>query len=176
MTNDDRTAEAGRVSKLDRRREKAQSAKARADAAQQRVSALDGRLAAHAAQTQEHEAALRRAGDEVSRRKKALKASAKQARQLGVARKKAEASAAKARRQTDVAEDRYDKAVLAEMVRRERIRDLAAHDESAAGPARGAELPVGPVPKRRAFAANTPARKTAATSADPTEQKSDGPA
>jgi chromosome segregation ATPase len=117
---------AGSETKLDRRRDKAQSAKAAADTARQRVSALDDRLAATGAQSKEHEAALRRARDEMSRRKKALKASAKKRDQLRTSRKKAGKAAAKARRRARGAEQRYDQVVLAEMVRREKERDRAA--------------------------------------------------
>ncbi|MDT4985935.1 MAG: hypothetical protein QOI74_29 [Micromonosporaceae bacterium] len=121
----DATRTEGGASKLDRRRGKAQAAKAAAEAAQARVTALDGRLGANAAEADEHKAAMRRTRDEVNRRKKALKASDKQREQLRAMRKKAEAAAAKAQRRSQAADDRYDQAVLAELVRREKDRDLA---------------------------------------------------
>lgn len=175
MTNADRSTDASQGSKLDRRREKARAAKAAADAAQQRLSGLDDGLAVNAAQTQEQETALRRAGDEVSRLKKALKASAKKNRQLTASRKKAAASVAKTQQKADAAEGKYDKALLADMVRKERNRDLAAHEGAAARTASSSAKPtVGSPPERpvAATAKNTAARKTAAAAANPANRAS----
>ncbi len=161
---------------LDRRRAKAQAAKEAADAAKQRVSALDDRLVANGTQAQEHETALRQARDEVARQKKAIRASAKLREQLQRARKNAEASAAKARRKAHAAEDKYDKAVLAEMVRREKDQDRAGHRQQPAGSGTGEPADATmPAPERPAggatSATQTAARKTAdraAVSADHT--------
>jgi chromosome segregation ATPase len=129
MSDASRT-EGGGESRLDRRRGKVQAAKAAADAAQVRVTALDGRLAANAAEAQEHKTALRRLRGEVNRLKEALKVSDKQREQLRAARKKAEAGAAKAQRRSQAADHKYDEVVLAELVRRERDRDLAAASQA----------------------------------------------
>jgi hypothetical protein len=182
MTNSDRTTDAGQGSKLDRRRDKSQSAKATAAAAQQRLDGVDSQLAANAAQTQDHEGALRRASDEVKKRKKALKTSAKQHQRLTASRKKAATSVAKAHQKTYAAENKYDKAVLADLVRKERDKDLAAHHGGAAQPASTGSEPsadakpsAGPSPERpvAATATNTAARKTAASAANPTNKGSD---
>jgi hypothetical protein len=130
-------------------------------------------LATNAVQNQEHETALRRASDEVRRLKKALKASTNKNQQLTASRKKVAASVAKARQKADAAEDKYDKAVLADMVRKERNRDLAAHDGSATRTASSsAEPAAGSAPERpdAATAKDTAARKTAAAAADPANQ------
>ena len=176
MTNSDRSTDASQGSTLDRRREKAKAAKATADAAQQRLSGLDDELAANAAQTQEHETALRRASDEVSRLKKALKASAKKNQQLTASRKKVAASVAKTQQKAYAAENEYDKALLADMVRKERNRDLAAHEGASARTASSSANPtVGSSPERpvAATAKDTAARKTAAAAADPANRGSD---
>ena len=176
MTNSDRSTDASQGSTLDRRREKAKAAKATADAAQQRLSGLDDELAANAAQTQEHETALRRASDEVSRLKKALKASAKKNQQLTASRKKVAASVAKTQQKASAAQGKYDKALLADMVRKERNRDLAAHEGASARTASGNANPtVGSSPERpvAATAKDTAARKTAAAAADPANRRSD---
>jgi hypothetical protein len=177
MTNSDRSTDASEGSTLDRRREKAKAAKATADAAQQRLSGLDDGLAANAAQTQEHETALRRASDEVSRLKKALKASAKKNQQLTASRKKVAASVAKTQQKAYAAEGKYNKALLADMVRKERNRDLAAHEGASARTASSssANPTLGSSPERpvAATAKDTAARKTAAAAADPANRGSD---
>ena len=176
MTNSDRSTDASQGSTLDRRREKAKAAKATADAAQQRLSGLDDGLAANAAQTQEHETALRRASDEVGQLKKALKASAKKNQQLTASRKKVAASVAKTQQKAYAAEGKYNKALLADMVRKERNRDLAAHDGASARTASSSANPtVGSSPERSvaATAKDTAARKTAAAAADPANRGSD---
>ena len=169
MTTSDRNTDASPGSTLDRRREKAKAAKATADAARQRLSEIDDGLAANTAQTQEQETALRRASDEVSRLKKALKASAKKNQQLTASRKKVAASVAKTQQKAYAAEAKYDKAVLADMVRKERNRDLAAHEGASARTASSSANPtVGSSPKRQvaAPAKDTAARKTTATAPD----------
>jgi chromosome segregation ATPase len=177
MTNSDRNTGGSQGSKLDRRREKAKAARATADAAQQRLSGLDDGLAANTAQTRELEIALRRASDEVSRLKKALKASAKKNQQLTASGKKAAASVAKAQQEAYAAESKYDKAVLADMVRRERNRDLAAHEGASTRTASSSAKPtVGSSPERPVAATtkNTAARKTAAAAADPANRDPTG--
>jgi chromosome segregation ATPase len=174
MPNDAHTAESGQASKLNRRRDKVQSAKTATEAAQRRLDGLDDQLAADAAQAQQHEAALRRASDEVARRKKALKASAKTHQRLAASRKKAAAALAKAQQKAQTAETKYDEAVLATMVRRERDRDLAAHQQPT-----GTTAAVNAAPERPAIASqtatDTAARKTADAAEDPTEPGSGTP-
>ena len=176
MTNSDRSTDASQGSKLDRRREAAKTAEAAADAAQQKLSGIDDRLAANTAQTQEQETALRRASDEVSRLKKALKASAKKNQQLIASRKKVSASVAKTQQKADAAGGKYDKALLADMVRKERNRDLATHEGASARTASSSANPTvssSPEPPVAATAKDTAARKTAAAAADPANRGSD---
>jgi chromosome segregation ATPase len=162
MTNTDQR------SKLDRRRERAQATKVAAKAAQQRLHRVDDQLAANAAQTREHEAALRTASDEVARRKKALKAAAQNKKRLTANRKKAAGAATRAEQKSTAAEGKYDAAVLADLVRRERDRDLAAHGGAEKTPVAGASAPAPDKPA--SVARDTAARKTAATAADPANQ------
>jgi chromosome segregation ATPase len=122
------TAERGaRV--LDRRRDRADVARKAAEAAQARVADLDARLAAGEEQLREHEAALEAARQEITRRKKAIKATGKQRGKLQKARDAAWRAAAKSRRKAVAADAKYDKVVLAEMVRRE--KDNRAAPEAA---------------------------------------------
>ena len=65
-------------SALDRRRDKAQAARAAADEAAEAVARLDGRLTTNAQQTEEQEGALQRALDEAERLRKLRKAGAKE--------------------------------------------------------------------------------------------------
>ena len=138
-------------SKVDRRREAVRAARSTVDDAGRRLSRIDDQLAADSAQTQEHETALRRAGDEVRHRKKALKAAARKAGQLAGERRRATAAAAEAQQRARTAEEKFDRAVLADLVRRERDRDLAAH------PGSGTDDEAAP----SSTAADTAARKTA---------------
>ncbi len=163
-------------SKLHRRRDKAQAAKAAADKARAGVTQLDDQLKANATQTQNVETALQRAQEEVARLKKALKASIKERAKLRSARKRAQDVAGRTQRRAETAEAKYDKIVLAELVRREKDKDRArstSHDVAetpepkAAEPATaGAPAPVTDAPERPGGGAmtaiQTAARKTAA--------------
>ena len=121
-------------SELDVRRGRAQAAKAAAEAARSRLEQVDDQLNATAAEVREHETALRRASDEVQRRKEAVKAGGRRQKQLTAVRGKVASAVAKAQQKARAAEQKYDKAVLADLVRRERDRDLAAHSDSPATP------------------------------------------
>jgi chromosome segregation ATPase len=112
-------------SMVKRRRRKAQAAKAAADTARAGVAELDIRIKTNAAQSRADERALRRAQEEIARLKKAIKAAAKDHARLCSARDKARKDAAKAQRKAGSADAKYDQAVLAEIVRREKERDLA---------------------------------------------------
>jgi chromosome segregation ATPase len=122
----------GNPSVLDRRRDRADAARKAAEAAQARVADLDARLAAGEEQLREHEAALEQARQEITRRKQAIKATGKQRGKLQKARDAAWRAAAKKRRKAVAADAKYDKVVLAEMVRREKASRAA---QKAAAPA-----------------------------------------
>ena len=118
-------------SALNRRREKLQANKAAARAAIDAVADLDARLDHNSSQTRENEAALQAALDQVAALKKAIKATGKQKVQLDSARKDARRAAAQAQQRAAAAEAKYDRAVLAEIVRREKDHDLSLHSPAA---------------------------------------------
>ncbi|MDT7685867.1 MAG: hypothetical protein QOG57_6177, partial [Pseudonocardiales bacterium] len=120
-------------SNLDRRREALRERAGAAAAAGAKVSSLDEQLDATALAHRDNEASLRAALDRVAGLKKAIKAAEKQRDKLRAARKAARRADAKARQRAAAAEARYDRAVLAGMVRREKERDLSKHDRPAAG-------------------------------------------
>jgi hypothetical protein len=112
---------------LDRRRNKLQVAKAYAASAVSDLRRLDEQFASNDDQRREQEAALQAAQDRVALLKKAIKASVKEAGKLRAAREDVGKRAAEAQQRVTAAEARYDRAVLADMVRREKENDLAAH-------------------------------------------------
>ncbi|AGZ38903.1 hypothetical protein [Actinoplanes friuliensis] len=166
---------------LDRRRDKASSAGAAADKAQAAVTDIDHQLDTIAGLTQQQKQALRHARDEAERLKRSLAAAAKRQSQLTRQRKKAVAQADKARGKAKAAEAKYDKEVLAELIRREKAASAgpapvpadSAPDGSArevaakvtAAKASGARPPrrpaADPAPEKPS-AATTTARRTAA--------------
>jgi hypothetical protein len=130
-----RSDSADGVSTLDRRREKMQARKGAGEATAADVVSVDDQLAANASQRREHEAALQAALDAVAVLKKSIKASTKERNKLRSARKGARRVAAKAQQRTDTAEAKYDRAVLADMLRREKDNDLSEHTDENNGKA-----------------------------------------
>ena len=132
---------------LDSRREKAAAANAAAEQAKAGVAELDNRLQANANQTKQQKQALRNVLAEATRLKRALKNAVKDRDRLTKQRKKAVSRAGKTQAKARTAEARYDKSVLAEMVKREKERDRAA--------ARGQKsTELQPVPDRSPASAN----------------------
>lgn len=132
MTN--RSAMEGRLSlgdtdveaaSLDRRRKKLQAAKRAVATTRADVSKLDSHLDSNAAQHGEHQAALRTAMDRVATLQKTIKASRSTRDKLGVARKAAQRAATEAAHRADKAEAKYDRAVLADMLHRQKVSDLS---------------------------------------------------
>ena len=124
-----------RSAQLDRRRDKAAAAATDAEKAQAGVTELDNRLATNASMINQQKQALRNTAAEAGRLKRSIKAAARERDRLAKARKKAVARAEKAQARSKSAEAKYDKSVLAVMVRREKAKDrAAAGDESAAAP------------------------------------------
>jgi hypothetical protein len=111
---------------LNRRRDQASAAATAAEKAQAGVTELDNRLKTNATLTTQQSQALRNAVAEANRLKRALKAAAKEKDQLTKARKKAVDKAAKSKAKAAEAEAKYDKTVLAELVRREKEKDRAS--------------------------------------------------
>ena len=118
MTATDRT--------IDRRRDRAGAAGAAADQAAAAVTGIDSQLKTLADLTEHQQQSLRHAVDEAARLKQALKAARKRRTVLLKAREKAEARAEKARSRARGAEERYDKELLAELMRLEKEKDRAA--------------------------------------------------
>jgi hypothetical protein len=122
---------------LDSRRDKSTAANANAEKAKAGVTELDHRLRTNADQTKQQTQAMRNATAEANRLKRALKDAAKERARLTKERKKAVARADKARAKAKAAEAKYDKTVLAELVKREKERDREAARSAAAQPAAG---------------------------------------
>ncbi|MGW4940714.1 hypothetical protein ACWEOZ_03880 [Actinoplanes sp. NPDC004185] len=159
---------------LDRRRDKAGTANAAAAAADAAVTDIDRQLETLSSLTEQQQGALRRAAEEAERLKRSLKAAGKRRAELAKERKKAVAKAEQARAKADLAEAKYDKEVLAELVRREKEKDRAT-----AQPAAGKELEAAPerapaVPSSSRPAADAPsARSPRRAAADPPPEKPD---
>jgi chromosome segregation ATPase len=153
---------------LDRRRVKAASADAAADQAKSAVTDIDHQISTITDLTEQQEQALHRARDEITRLKRSLKAAGKRRAELTRQRKKAAAEAARARAKATAAEAKYDKEVLAELIRREKEKDRAAQPDRTpdGAPAGTRRTPArrgatGPEPEQPSEAATT-ARRTAA--------------
>ena len=116
-------------SALERRREALQARTSDATATVAEVVALDAQLATNASTLRDREAALKDALSRVAVLKKKVKASVKEQDTLRGARKDARRRAAAATQRANTAEVKYDRAVLADMVRREKDDDLAAHPD-----------------------------------------------
>ena len=155
-------------SKLDSRRDQATTAATAAKQAQAEVTELEGRLQTNANHTTTQAQALRNAEAEISRLKRSLKAAAKEKSRLTTARKKAVSQAAKAKAKQATAESKYDKALLADLLRREKERDRteAGQPNAAAKRTRTATPAADPPPEQpdpgTVTAVKTAARRTAA--------------
>jgi hypothetical protein len=136
------TATTVQRSALDRRREKLQVNRAAAQAAIDAVADLDARLDNNSSLTRESEAALQAALDQVAALKKTIKATVKQKDQLESARKDARRAAARAQQRAVAAEAKYDRAVLAEIVRREKDHDLSVHSPAVPTGAAPSDAPL----------------------------------
>lgn len=110
---------------LDRRRDKAGTAAAAATQAQAAVTDIDHQLETLASLTEQQQQALHRTVEETARLKRSLKAAAKRRAELAKERRQAVAKADRARSKAAAAEAKYDKEVLADLVRREKEKDRA---------------------------------------------------
>jgi len=122
---------------LDRRRDKAGAAGATAAQTQAAVADIDRQLETLASLTEQQEQALHRTVEETARLKRSLKAAARRRSELAKERKQAAAKAARARVKAANAEAKYDKELLADLVRREKEKDRAGSSAPAPQPARG---------------------------------------
>src|SRR4051812_49676306 len=132
-------------SALERSRSRSGQAREGLARARGRVDELDVKLGRNAARTSQDEAALQAAQAEVKRLRSALKDASKERQKLLVARKRATTVVAKAEEKAHKAEAKYDRAVLADLIQREKEQDRESADHGA-GAQNGAPLalPSGP--------------------------------
>jgi hypothetical protein len=130
------------TSPLDNRRAKSAAANAAAEKARAGVTELEHRLQTNASQIEQQTQALRHAEAEAKRLKRALKVADAERARLTKQRAKAAAQAEKAQARAEAAEAKYDRVVLAELVKREKARDRAEANGSAAP----ASQPADPTP------------------------------
>jgi len=109
-----------------RRKERRAQLKA-VKAAELEVTRLEQDLENNTIAVRQQESAMEAATARVADLEKAIKKSTKQRKQLRTALKEARAEAARARETAVAAEEKYDKAVLKEVVRREKAADLTVH-------------------------------------------------
>jgi hypothetical protein len=149
---------------LDRRRDQASAAATAAKKAQKSVTELDSLLKTNARTTRQQTQALHNAVAEVGRLKRALKTATKERGRLTKARTKAVARADKAQAKSKAAESKYDRSVLADLVRREKAKDRADSARSTVGNAGTAvtDMPSKGPGTGKEIATRTAARKTAA--------------
>lgn len=152
---------------LDRRRNALQAARSAAEATGAKVVSLDEALDSNAMRRSEYEANLQVALDRVAGLKKSIKASNQERSKLRTARKAARQADAKARQRADTSEAKYDRAVLADMLRREKDRDLSVHAEPPATKPTAAAAPTAATAPTAA-AAPTATAVNAKAAAEPT--------
>ena len=154
------------TSTLDSRRDKVTAATTAAEQAEEGVAQLDHRLQANATLAKQQKQVLRNAKAEIARLKLALTGIEQEKAQLTTARKKAVARAKRARNKREKAEAKYDRLLLADIVRREKERhsdqEFAAAS-SAAGPSR--TVVPDPPPEQPDPATTTAVRTAARTTA-----------
>jgi chromosome segregation ATPase len=130
-------------STVDRRREQSRMAAAQAERNRMRVGECEEALAEQDRAAREHRAAIEAARAALARHKSALAAVAARRGSLETAVTKARRAAAKADAKARRAEQRYDDAVLAGVVAREKEADLTAHqDGSSWGDGAGPKTPA----------------------------------
>ena len=150
---------------LDRRRDKAGAAGAAAAKAEAAVTDIDRQLETVKSLTEQQEQALHRAVEEAERLKRTIKAAGKRRAELDKERRKAVTQAEQARAKADEAEAKYDKEVLADLVRREKEKDRSS--SSAPAPDEQPDAGQEPEPAPAASSRRTPARSSrAGTAAD----------
>lgn len=144
------------AAKLTRRRSKLQTAKSTAAAATTNLRNLEAKLESLSLRRRQRKAALREAKSRQGALEKAIKASDKQRKALRESVKDASKAAAKAERNAHEVEAKYDRAVLSDLVRREKRSDLSTHPASGAAAGTHAALDE---PPPTAVAAIAPAER-----------------
>ncbi|HEY2206134.1 MAG TPA: hypothetical protein VGH99_16795 [Pseudonocardia sp.] len=140
---------------LDQRRETLHTRRSAAEETASRLTELDAALEANAVARRDGEARLQSALDQVAGLKKAIKAAKKERGTLRTARDEAREQDAQARQRAASAERKYDRAMLADMVSREKDQDLAADRDAGQEPTPKRKK-VKAAPKARAAAAGLP--------------------
>ncbi len=110
---------------MDRRRDTLLATRATQTASDAEVARLDTELDANANRVSQMEGELANARDRVAALKKSIKAARKYRVKLRAGRKRARQNTAKAQQRAAEAERRYDKAMLADMLAREKQQHLA---------------------------------------------------
>jgi hypothetical protein len=176
------TTDADAGSRLEQSRARSQKARQALTDAQRQVDDVEARIGRNTAMTSASENALRSAEAEVKRLKKALKDSDRERRKLVVARKRAQAEVAKAAEKIRKTEAKYDRAVLADLIQRQKEEDRrGSSGTGVSAPREALPAPDGPLalngaePAREpedlatATARTTAARVTAATAGEGAE-------
>lgn len=169
---------------LEKHRSRAAAAHDAAQQAQAGVAELDQRLKNNVELTKQQQVSLRNLEAETLRLKRLLKNSAKEKSQLAKQRAKAVGRAKRATVKASAAEAKYDKAVLADLVRREKQRDRetaapATPPVQTTTPVDTAATPAEKVPAEKAPAEKAPAARATtakATAAKATAAKATPPA
>jgi hypothetical protein len=132
------------TSQLEGARAKSTKARESLDQAKRKVEEIDGRLGRNAARTSQDEAILRAAEAQVKQLKRALKDASKERQKLLTDRKRATAAVDKAQDKARSSEAKYDRAVLADLIQREKQQDRRAAGPGSTGSSDGS--PVAALP------------------------------
>src|ERR671932_116524 len=162
------TGSSEKASQLERARAKSTKARETLDQARRKVDEIDGQLGRNAARTSQDEAVLRAAEAQVKQLKRALKDASKERQRLLTDRKRATSAVDKAQDKVRSSEAKYDRAVLPELIQREKQQDRRAAGPGSAGFSDGS--PVAALPSAEDQAAIPlpagPAGSAAAASGD----------
>lgn len=112
---------------LERRRDELQARTSAVQAAELELTRLEQDMENNTIATRQQESAMEAATARVTDLEQALKNSGKQRKELRSALKQARSDAEQARESAVAAEAKYEKAVLKEVVRREKVVDLTVH-------------------------------------------------
>ena len=119
------TGSSEKTSQLERARGKSTKARQTLDQARRKVDEIDGQLGRNAARTSQDEAVLRAAEAQVKQLKRALKDASKERQRLLTDRKRATGAVDKAQDKVRSTEAKYDRAVLADLIERQKQQDRA---------------------------------------------------
>src|SRR3954467_10971929 len=117
------TGSSEKTSHLERARAKSTKAPQALDEAERKVDEIDSRLGRSAARSSQDEAALRAAEAQVKQLKRALKDASKERQKLLTGRKRATAAVEAAQSKVRSTEAKYDRAVLADLIQRQKEQD-----------------------------------------------------